>query len=128
MSRVTLAIIVAESGERYKLIGWRAGSHETGTPSCPAKLYHRTLESGWKFLESWNGAISDEKSTLTVPKSDEEVLKEALSRLNDHYGETTAKIHLQPSSESNHLDQPLGWGHKADADPDVDAVIAVTSS
>lgn len=127
MTRVTLAILTGSNGKQYKLIGWRNGSHETSTPSRPAKLYVLTDEEGWQHLEAWNGAILSGEALGNRPKPDEDVLEEALERLELNYGVTVEKVVLQKNPETNHLGEPLGWGYKATDRPDTDTQIKTIS-
>lgn len=111
MTSVTLAIIVATDGTRYKLSGWRNGSHKTTAPKRPARLTMLTDERGWKTLEEWNGAESVGVSHR--PKADHVVFDEALQRLEVNYGVDVEEVILQKSTETNHLDHTMGWGHKS---------------
>lgn len=113
MTQVTLAVLIATDGRRYKLKGWRSGSHELSTPSRPAKLLMLTAEEGWKFLESWDGSDEDNN-----PKPDEVVLQEALQRLDIQYGVEIERVVLHLSSSNNSREEPLGWGHKSENNVD----------
>lgn len=125
MTRVQLAIIVGEDGRRYKLTGWRNGSHETSPPTRPAKLSMLTDEEGWQFLESWNGANLSGEALGNKPKSDLAVLDRALTVLRTSYGVDVAEIILTTSNQRNHLNEPLGWGYESSTSPNLDIPVTV---
>lgn len=109
MTQVDLAVLVATDGTRYKLKGWRNGSHRTTPPKRPAQIYMLTPEEGWQHLESWNGAKGGDG--MNSPKSDTRVLEEAFERLDVVYGVDIEEVVLKESSGTNHLGHRLGWGH-----------------
>lgn len=108
MTQATLAIVVAEDGTRYEVKNWRNGSHETSSPSRPARILLLSDEKGWCRLEEWNGAVS-KSGSLYKPKDDTKILREALSRIKQTYGKNIEEIHYRRGNETNHLGTPLGY-------------------
>lgn len=112
MTRVDLAVLVTADGTRYKLKGWRNGSHEVGEPSRPAKLLKMTETEGWERLTMWNGAKEVAKGHYH-PKPDDQVIDEALERLQVVHGHKVEELIYIEGSGTDNLGHPLGYGHKS---------------
>ena len=116
MTQVSIAILVDQTGNRYRLKSWRSGSRSTSAPKRAATLYEKAEDAGWEFLDNWNAAVSRDGSTYYDPKPDHTVLREAMDRIQTAQGVTIDEVILDTSN---------GWGHNASTDPDIDDDISI---
>jgi len=114
MTQRSLAVLADNDGNRYRLTSWRPRKTKNTDPNRPAILHERSKDAGWVFLDEWNGITWGENKVH--PKPDEQVLKEAINRIEVGQGRNIKEVVLDTAN---------GWRQESPTQPDIDSSITI---